>query len=64
MKIVLPRVSDSEPRPLAGPRNDATDQGGTSGTPLSHPPATQEGIDQGNLSYTGSEQKHLNQPVC
>ncbi len=63
MRIALPTPSDSEPRPLAGPRNDATDQGGTSGTPISHAPATQEVIDQDDLNCTESEQKHLNQPV-
>ncbi len=64
MRIALLTPSDSEPRPLAGPRNDATDQGGTSGTPLSHAPAIQEVTDQDNLHYTKSEQMHLNQPVC
>ena len=64
MRIAFLTPSDSKLRPLAGPRNDATDQGGTSGTPLSRAPATQEATDPNDRTYTGSEQKHLNQPVC
>ncbi len=64
MRIAFPTASDSELRPLAGPRNDAAHLGGTLGTPLFHPSATQEVTDRNDLSITESEQKHLNQPVC
>lgn len=64
MRIAFLTASDSEPRPLAGPRNDAAHLGGTLATPPLHPSATQEVTEQDDLSITESEQKCLNQPVC
>ncbi len=64
MRIAFPTAPDSEPRPLAAPRNDAAHLGGTLGTPLFHPSATHDVTDRGDPSSTESEQKHLNQPVC